>query len=298
VATAVFVFFVTARWALERLASFFRRREEPLLAERLQQYLAAVRPPGTLGERLDRAFERIVGRSALGLDGLQGAAALLLVGVTAGVSTYLAWPSEILAALAVVCAMGALLLFFGGMHRRWQSQVQQQLPDTFHLLARSLRAGLTVDQSLALIGEQGPQPLAREFRRAAESLRLGATVPAALRMAARSVRLPDFDLLVSLATMHRETGGNLALLVDRLGNAVRSRNHFRGHALAVTALGRVTGLVLAMAPMVLMGFYYTIYPDYLAKLTSTQQGLNALMMALGLEVVGVLWLAWLLRIDY
>jgi tight adherence protein B len=184
------------------------------------------------------------------------------------------------------------------MHRRWQSRVQEQLPDTFHLLARSLRAGLTVDQSLGLLGEQGPQPLAREFRRAAESLRLGATVPVALQMAGEAVRLPDFDLLVSLATMHRETGGNLALLVDRLGNAVRSRNHFRGHALAVTALGRLTGLVLAIAPFVLMGFYWTIYPDYLTRLTSTQQGLNALGIALALEVAGVAWLAWLLRIEY
>src|SRR5262249_55026333 len=156
----------------------------------------------------------------------------------------------------------------------------------------------TVDQSLALIGAQGQQPLAGEFRRCAEHLRLGMTVPAALEMTGRRIDLPDFDLLVSLVALHRETGGNLALLVDRLATAVRSRNHFRGHAIAVTALGRVTGLVLAMAPPLLMGLYGLIYPDYLSRLTATSQGLTALAIALVLEVVGVLWMAWLLRIDY
>src|SRR5262249_35140805 len=160
--------------------------------------------------------------------GVQGAAALLLVGVVAGVSVYLWQANELLAAFAAITAMGVLLLVFALLHRRWQARVQEQLPDTFHLLARSLRARLTVDQSLGLIGERGPKPLGKEFRRCADSLRLGMTVPAALEMAGRTVNLPDFNLLVTLATLHRETGGNLAMLVDRLGNAVRSRNHFRG----------------------------------------------------------------------
>jgi tight adherence protein B len=298
VALAVLVVFLVLRFLVEGAGRLLRRRREPLLADRLAKHLAEVEAPTTLGERLDRRFERVVGRSSLGLRGAQGATAMLLVGVAAGVAVYLWREQEMLAAGAGLAAGVLLLGVFWLLHRRWQRRVQEQLPDTLHLLARSLRAGLTVDQSLGLIGTQGQQPLAGEFRRCSEHLKLGMTVPAALDMTGRRIDLPDFDLLVSLVALHRDTGGNLALLVDRLAATVRSRNHFRGQAAAVTALGRLTGFVLAIAPPVMVGLYGIIYPDYLTRLTATPQGLTALATALTLEVVGVLWLTWLLRIEY
>jgi tight adherence protein B len=294
---AVFVLFMAVRAVFDVLRRLMARRDR-LLADKLEAHLAAIAPPRSLGERIDRQFERMVGRSMLSLTGPQGAALVLMGGVTAGGAVYLWQPMEAAAAAASVVVMALLVGLFWLLHGRWQRSVQALLPDTFHLLARSLRAGLTVDQSLSLIGAQGQQPLAGEFNRCSEHLRLGMTVPAALEMTGSRIGLPDFDLLVSLVALHRDTGGNLPLLVDRLANTVRSRNHFRGHAVAVTALSRLTGAVLALAPPFLMGLYWLIYPDYIVRLTQTSQGLAALATALVLEVVGVLWMTWLLRIDY
>jgi tight adherence protein B len=295
----VFVLFISVRFVVD----VFRRRRarrcaEALLADKLAEHLAAVQPPRSLGERLDRAFERLVGRSALALTASQAGAMMLLVGVVVGIATYQWREQEFLTGAATALAMLLLLSFFWLMHWRWRRRMQEQLPDTFHLLARSLRAGLTVDQSVALIGTQGLQPVAAEFQRCSERLKLGMTVPAAMEMTGARIGLVDFDLLVALVSMHRETGGNLALLVDRLATAVRSRNHFRGHVIAVTALSRVTGLAIALAPPILMLVYYLIYPDYVTRLTQSAAGLQALMTALVLEVIGVAWLAWLLRVDY
>ncbi len=299
VALVVFALFIGARGVFDIfLRRRARRRQEALLADHLAEHLAAVQPPRSLGERLDRGFERLVGRSALGLSGSQAGALLLLVGVAVGIATYQWRQQEVMTGAAAGIAMVLLLSFFWLMHWRWRRRMQEQLPDTFHLLARSLRAGLTVDQSVALIGTQGQQPVAEEFRRCSERLKLGMTVPAAMEMTGARVGLADFDLLVALVSMHRETGGNLALLVDRLATAVRSRNHFRGHVIAVTALSRVTGLCLAIAPPALMLVHWLVYPDYVSRLTENTQGLSALMTALGLEVIGVAWLAWLLRVDY
>lgn len=124
------------------------------------------------------------------------------------------------------------------------------------------------------------------------------TIPAALDMTVRRIDLADFDLLTALVTLHRDTGGNLALLADRLATAVRSRNLFRGHVASVTALGRITGTCLAAAPPLLMLLYWFLYPDYIIRLTQTSQGITALCTAAALEVVGVIWLTWLLRIEY
>jgi tight adherence protein B len=294
----VLVLFLLVRWVIDTVRRWREPVEAPLLADHLSAHLAAVAPPRSVGEQLDRRFERMVGRSVLGMNVAQATASMMLTGAVVAVAVYAWQGQESLAIAAGMAAAVGLLGIFAILHWRWRRLVQGQLPDTIHLLARSLRAGLTVDQSVELIGAQGQQPIAGEFKRCSEHLKLGMTVPAALDMTARRIDLPDFDLLVALVSLHRETGGNLALLVDRLAVTVRSRNHFRGHVAAVTALGRITGTCLAAAPPTLFLIYWLLYPDYITRLTRSSQGLAALCTAAALEVIGVVWLSWLLRIEY
>jgi tight adherence protein B len=298
VALAVFLSVLLLRAIGNGVVWLFSRREGPVLRSKLGDYLAAAKVDDSVAGQLDRTFERMVGRGPFNLTPAQGIASLLLVATSVGALVYILRSEEILALCAALVAMVVTLIVYWFTHRRWQNRLREQLPDAFHLLARSLRAGLTVDQSITLLAEQGSQPLATEFQRTADMLRLGATVPAALELTARRVGLPDFDLFASLVSLHRESGGNLSLLVDRLANAVRSRNHFRGHAVAVTALGRLTGVVLASAPFVLLTFYWFAYPDYFSRMITTSAGLTALAIAMTLEAVGVVWLLWLLRIEY
>jgi tight adherence protein B len=298
VALAVFLLVLLLRAIANGLAWLFTRRDAPVLSSKLGEYLASTKVDDTLAGQLDRTFERMVGRGPFNLTAAQGIASLLLVAASVGALVYIVRSDESLAFSAAMVATAITLIVYWFTHRRWQTRLREQLPDAFHLMARSLRAGLTVDQSIALLAEQGSQPLATEFKRTTDTLRLGATVPAALDRTAQRVGLPDFDLFASLVGLHRESGGNLALLVDRLANAVRSRNHFRGHAVAVTALGRLTGLVLASAPFVLLTFYWFAYPDYFTRLVGTSAGLTALAIAMALEAIGVVWLLWLLRIEY
>jgi tight adherence protein B len=295
---AVLVLLLFVRSVIDGIRRWRKPAEAPLLVDKLAAHLAAIQPPRSVGEQLDRRFERMVGRSVLGMSMVQASAALILVATMAAVALYAWQRDEVLAGAAAVGVCGLMLGIYALLHWRWRRLVQGQLPDTFHLLARSLRAGLTVDQSVELIGSQGQQPIAGEFKRCSEHLKLGMTVPAALEMTSRRIDLPDFDLLVALVSLHRETGGNLALLTDRLAVTVRSRNHFRGHVAAVTALGRITGTCLAAAPPALLLIYWFLYPDYILRLTRTTQGLTALFIAIALEAVGVVWLSWLLRIEY
>jgi tight adherence protein B len=298
------LFYFTAGivWLVKAILRRLYHWPEPLIADRLPEHLAALQPASTIGERLDAFFQRMVGRSSLNLTGMAAIGWILFAGVMVGSILWLirdltdeTLPQALTAGLVASCGV---LVFFWIMHRRWQAQIQQQLPDTFHLLSRSLRAGLTVDQSVELIGEQGQKPLAGEFKRCGEHLRLGMTVPAAFSLTASRVQLPDFDLLVAMVTLHRQTGGNLALMVDRLAATIRSRNQFRGQVLAVTALGRLSGACIAAAGPLFLGLHYWTYPDYLARMMNNPQGVAALGVAALLEVIGVVWLLWLLRIDY
>ncbi len=297
-ALAFLVIFFVIRGIVDLLRWMLVKKQDRLLAEDLGKHLQAIKPPRNVGESIDRWFEQIVGRSELAMSGTLAASYLLLVGVLAGAGVWLYVERLELAILSALGAMFLMLMVFWFLAWRWARRVQEQLPDTFHLMARSLRAGLTVDQSVKLIADQGEKPIAAEFKRMHEHLTLGMTVPMAFQMTAQRIGLADFDLLASMIAMHRQTGGNLALLIDRLAQTVRSRNQFRGQVAAVTALGRLSGLFIALAAPSFLVIYYFIYPDYLARLTESQQGMSALMLALVLEVIGVTWLLWLLRVDY
>ena len=298
-ALAVFVLLASVQTVFGLLARWWRRgRPTPLLADNLDERLEDIRPVESLADQFDRGFERMLARSPLGMSGAQGISALLLAAVAAGVASYTLLPSE---SIALIAGVGAALVLFVTMwllHVYRQAQIQAILPDAIHLMARSLRAGLTVGQAVHLIGEQGQQPLASEFKRCADSMRLGMSASEALDLASKRIGLPDFKLLVSMVAMHRDTGGNLSMLVDRLAATIRSRNHFRGFVSSTTALSRLTGAVLSAAPVVLLVGYGLFYPSYLNRLLESSQGLSLLALALGLEVLGVLWMTWLLRIDY
>jgi tight adherence protein B len=182
------------------------------------------------------------------------------------------------------------------LRRRWRLHLQNQLPDAFFLLARSLRAGETIEQGIETVSGHATRPLAQEC--AADRIKLGLTVPAALQGMARRLRLPDFNVFVTAVTLHRTVGGNLVLLLDRVASSTRDRNQFRGYVRAATALSRITGLFVAGAAPVLFLAFAIWRPDFLARLTQTEGCLRALTVAACLEIVGAVWMYLLLRFDY
>jgi tight adherence protein B len=188
-----------------------------------------------------------------------------------------------------------ILLFLQG---RWRNRIQEQLPDALFLMARSTRAGLSLEQAVDAVGTHGAQPLRDEFHVAAEQTKLGLTAPAALRRMADRVQLVDVNALVSVVGLQRAMGGNLPGLLDRLAASVRDRNQFRGYFRAATALGRITGVALAcIAPVIFIGYLFW-QPEYITRFASSPAGMNALAAALMLEIIGILWLWFLLQIDY
>jgi tight adherence protein B len=131
-----------------------------------------------------------------------------------------------------------------------------------------------------------------------EKIKLGLSVPAALRGMARRVDLPDFNIFVTAVTLHRTVGGNLTHLLDRVATSTRDRNTFRGYVRAATALSRITGFAIAAAAPLLFFGYLFWQPNFIATFTQSQAGMRALWIALGLELIGAAWMYYLLRIDY
>ena len=248
--------------------------------------------------RMDTAFDRMVLRTGLELEPSQALALIALIGVGLAAVLFL-WRGELwLSILGLILGGGGALAVFLVLQNRYRRQLSEQLPDAFYLLARSLRAGLSLEQAIALTGEQGARPLADEFRRCAAQLQLGLAIPAALELVAKRIQLLDFNIFVTTVSLHYTMGGNLAVLLDRLAASTRDRNQFRGYFRTATALSRVTAIAIGvMSPLLLL--YYAIFPpEHVRAFFESSSGWTAMAVAGILQIIGIVWLYRLLRVEY
>jgi tight adherence protein B len=297
-----FAVFVGVRYAHDwrRSRQFSQLQNHPESLETLfamQLPESADRPPGW-DDRVDRYFDRLFAKTGLPLDAAQSVGLMGLCGVGLAALLYIWRESEALAGGGMVLGLIASWIGFKIAKNRFRQKLQGQLPDAFYFLARSLRAGLSFEQALSLVASESPAPLADELKRCNEHIKLGLTVPAALQLTAPRVDLPDFNVFVALITLHRTIGGNLTLLLDRLAASVRDRNQYAGFFRSATALGRASAIAVGLAvPAIFIG-YLLFEPDYALRFFQSENGLIMLGFAAGLEVIGAVWLYYLLKVDY
>lgn len=267
-------------------------------ARRLNPDIPASTPAVGRRGRLDGWFETAVERAELDASAGGVAAVMLLLAVALGGGALVWRGAPGLAALGVLLAVAvpmAVVALRAGRHRR---AMQDQLPDAYRALAGAARAGLSVEQAVAFYADRGPAPLAAAFAAAAARMRLGEPPAAALRGVSDRVGLLDFELLASTVGLYAQTGGNLPTLLDRLADGVRDRNRHRGLFAAATAQARVVAIAVgATGPLVLLAYILT-EPSYVQTFVNSPGGWLTLAGCFALEAVGVVWLWWLLRVDF
>jgi tight adherence protein B len=259
---------------------------------------AAPTPPQGWAGRMDNAFNNMIQHTGLEMEPAQALAFVVLAAV--GLATLLfVWRGELwLSVLGLTVGGGGVLTVFVVMRSRYRRQLSEQLPDVLYLMARSLRAGLSLEQAISMTGDQGAKPLSDEFRRCNMQMKLGLAVPAALALIAKRIQLLDFDVFVSTVALHYAMGGNLTVLLDRLAASIRDRNLFRGYFRTATALSRVTAIFIGlMSPLLLL--YYALYPpDHVRAFFESPTGWTAVSVAGALQLIGIIWLYRLMKVEY
>jgi tight adherence protein B len=198
--------------------------------------------------------------------------------------------------LAVVAGVTPTLYIRINASRR-RSAFVGQLSDVLMLIAGALRAGYSLQQALAAAGEDANPPASEEFRRAMAEIRLGATMDDALKDLARRIGVVDFDWTVMAIQVQREVGGDLAEILEVIAETIRERERIRGHIKALTAEGRLSGIILGAMPFVMAGFLLLRQPAYLEPLYTTGMGLFMIGGALFLMIVGGLWMRKIVKIE-
>jgi tight adherence protein B len=182
--------------------------------------------------------------------------------------------------------------------RRRRDAFADQLPDALQLIVGSLRSGFSLAQAIdALIQDSPPSPLTVEFGRAIGEVRLGADLDDALERVAQRVGNEDLAWAVMAVRIQRETGGNLAEVLETTVETLRERDRLRRHVQALSAEGRLSAYILIALPFALAGWLLAVRRDYLSVLWTTSAGLTMLVGAGVLMAVGIVWMMRWMKVE-
>jgi tight adherence protein B len=187
------------------------------------------------------------------------------------------------------CAGVGMVVPWGHLYyRRWRrlSEFQRQFPDALELIGRSLRAGHALFVGMKMVGGEMRNPIAGEFQRGFDEISMGVSVPESLSHMADRVELMDVKFFVTSVNIQRETGGNLAEIIDSLGRLIRKRLELRKKIQALTAEGRISAIVLMSLPIGLAVVLHFISPDYLTPLFNDPAGQTMVAGAVIMMVLG------------
>jgi len=177
-------------------------------------------------------------------------------------------------------------------------RLSEQLPEALEMMARSLRAGHAMTAAFQVVAAEMPDPVSVEFARAYEEQRLGLTLErAVVQMAERSPGNGDLKLFAVSTVIQRETGGNLAEILEKIGDTVRQRFRFQGKLRSLTAEGRASAAVLGVLPFAVAVILSVVSPGYLAAGTGTPLGRTILAMGAVSWVTGLLWLFRMTKLE-
>jgi len=253
------------------------------------------RPTGPISQ-LDYSFQRLVVES----DAASPIAGLLIMvasGAALGGALFI-WSQHPLAAAAGF-GLGMLLPIPYFIHCRSKriKQIQNQLPGVVDLLARAVRAGQSLDQSIELLGRKAPEPLSKEFRRCSHQLQMGLSLKAVMRALAFRVRTVEVQILATTLSVHRTAGGNLAETLERMALVIRDRLSYRSQLRATTAAGRFSAMLVSLAGLFLFAYMFIFQSDYIGKLFTSPFGQSMLLTAIVLEAIGLIWIWNMLKSE-
>ncbi len=215
---------------------------------------------------------------------------LALVGLLGCLSFTIAWKMNMgFYAWSIGASVGSLpLLFMRWKKRRKTAKFEKQMPEAMELLARSLKAGHTLPSTIEMVSHEISAPLGTEFRITFEEQRLGLSVTQAFRRMGDRVASQDLRYFITAILIQTETGGNLAEILDNIGQLIRERLKLKGKVQSLTAEGRFSALILIFLPIVTFLALLVINREYVMTLLIDPLGVKVLTVAIVSVIFGAL----------
>jgi len=262
-------------------------REGPLPA--LDRFFAGTTRGSALGRWIDQSGMKATVSGIF----MIGAVCAALLALVVGMITRAPW------GLPVGAVLGFSLPFIVLKVKRTRRlrAFEEQFPEALDLIARALKAGHAFATGLKMAADELPEPVGPEFRKTFDEQNFGLPMKDALDNLAHRIPILDVRFFVTAVLIQRETGGNLAEILENLGFVVRERFKILRQVRVYTAHGRFTGYVLLALPAVLGIALSFINPDHMNMLFRERMGQMLLGGALVMQTIGYLWIKQVIKIE-
>jgi tight adherence protein B len=223
--------------------------------------------------------------------------ACLLAAIVMGVAALVFFWQPLVAVIAAI--VGSVLPILWLRHKRTArtKRFEEQFPEALDLLSRAIRAGHAFQTAMGMVADELPAPVGIEFKKSFEQQNFGLPLREVLDQMAERVPLLDVKFFVTAVTIQRETGGNLAEILDNLAHVVRERFKILRQVRVHTAHGRFTGYVLLALPASLAVALSFINPEHMKLLFEERMGQMMIAGAIVMQAIGYVWIRKVIKIE-
>lgn len=221
----------------------------------------------------------------------------LTLGLVGG---YISWIALRMPLVTVLIAVAATAMPLQKIRRDRTARIakfEEQLPDAIDIMKRALKAGHPFTSTLNLVATDMDKPVAEEFETTFNEISYGSDVRRAMLGLLSRVPSVTVMALVTSILVQKETGGNLAEVLEQIAKVIRGRFRLQRKVRTLTAEGRMSAWVLAMVPLFLFATIWLTTPDYLPVLVEDPRGHNMIIYGCVSGVIGIAWIRRIIRIE-
>jgi len=248
-----------------------------------------------LDDRLNNWVDRTLLQSGLELSPIMLLMFSIFLGITLGGIVWVIQENLLGAAFALMVGMAIPMLYVMYAQSQRQKKIMDQLPEMVDELARAARTGRSIEQCFRLVADDTRVPLGHELRLCARRIDLGIPLKEALVDLPERTGVVSLQILVMALSVHMSTGGDLVVVLERLAHTLRERLQYLGRLRAATAASRATAILMIVLPPCILGFFILRDPTYLSTLLANPFGRGMTMLAIALDIVGVIWVLRILH---
>lgn len=199
--------------------------------------------------------------------------------------------------LGFVGAMLVGMLYLNFHISSRQKAFLNQLGDTLVMVSNALRAGFSFMQAMELISKEMEAPIGTEFQKVINEINLGAAVETAMENMGKRMQSSDLDLVVTAVLIQRQVGGNLSQVLDSISSTINERIRMRREISALTAQGKLSGIIVGAIPIFIAWFVWSSDPNYFNPMLESPMGKMLLVGAVLLELIAVFIIRKIIDID-
>jgi len=198
--------------------------------------------------------------------------------------------------LAVIFGISPFLYILSKKNRRMQ-KFERQLPDAMDLIARALKAGHAFSSGLKMVADEFDDPIGTEFSKTLNEINFGISVPEALKNLPNRVDCRELKFFVISVILQRETGGNLAEILENIAHLIRERFKLQGHIRVLASEGKLSAIVLIVIPFFVAFALSIINPEYIRTLITEPIGKIMLFFTLLMMIIGIFTMRRMIKIE-